>query len=41
MDDLLTLQPIEGRAFPDFAMLDAKIASALKRDHHESVIPKN
>ena len=29
--DLMTSQSIEGRDFPDFEMLDAKIASALKR----------
>ena len=31
VDDLMTSQSIEGRDFPDFEMLDAKIASALKR----------
>ena len=31
VDDLLTSQSIEGRDFSDFEMLDAKIASALKR----------
>ena len=31
VDDLVTSQSIEGREFPDFEMLDAKIASALKR----------
>ena len=31
MDDLLTSQSIEGHAFPDVEMFDAKIASALKR----------
>ena len=31
LDDFLTSQPIEGRDFPDFAMLDVKIASALKK----------
>ena len=31
VDDLLTSQSIEGRFFPVFEMLDAKIASALKR----------
>ena len=31
VDDLLTSQPIEGHDFLDFEMLDAKIASAVKR----------
>ena len=31
IDDLVTSQSIEGRDFPDFEMLDAKIASALKK----------
>ena len=31
VDDLVTSQLIEGHAFPQFEMLDAKIASALKR----------
>ena len=31
VDDLVTSQPTEGHVFPDFEMLDAKIASALKR----------
>ena len=31
VDDLMTSQSIEGRDFPDFEMLDAKIASALER----------
>ena len=31
VDDLMTSQSIEGHVFPDFEMLDAKIASALKR----------
>ena len=31
VDDLLTSQSIEGHAFPDVEMFDAKIASALKR----------
>ena len=31
VDDLLTSQSIEGRSFPVFEMLDAKIASALKK----------
>ena len=30
VDDLMTSQSIEGRGFPDFEMLDAKIAWALK-----------
>ena len=31
LDDLVTSQSNEGRDFPDFEMLDAKMASALKR----------
>ena len=31
VDDLMTSQSIEGRDFHDFEMLDAKIASALKK----------
>ena len=31
VDDHMTSKSIEGRDFPDFEMLDAKIASALKR----------
>ena len=31
VDDLMTLQSIEGHEFLDFEMLDAKIASASKR----------
>ena len=31
MDDLMTSRSIEGHVSPDFEMLDAKIASALKR----------
>ena len=31
LDDLVTSQSIEGRGFPDFGMLDAQKASALKR----------
>ena len=30
-DDLMTSQSIEGCDFPDFEMLDAKIASALQK----------
>ena len=30
-DDLLSLQSFEGRRVPDFEMLDAKIASALRK----------
>ena len=32
IDDLLTSQSIEGESFLDFAMLDAKIASALEKE---------
>ena len=32
VDDLMTSQSIEGRDFPDFKMLDAKIASAFKKN---------
>ena len=31
IDDLLTSQSIEGKSFPDFEMLDARIASALRK----------
>ena len=31
IDDLLTSQSIEGESFPEFVMLDAKIASALRK----------
>ena len=31
VNDLMTSRSIEGHAFPDFEMLGAKIASALKR----------
>ena len=31
LDDLVTLRSIGGRNFPDFEMLDAKIASVLSR----------
>ena len=31
VDDLVASQSIEGRDFPDFEMLDAKIGSAVKR----------
>ena len=31
VDDLMTSQSIRGYKFPNFAMLDAKIASALER----------
>ena len=30
-DDLMTSQSIEGESFPDFEMLDARIASALRK----------
>ena len=35
VDGLETSQSIRGRRFPNFEIHDAKIASALKRDHHE------
>ena len=31
VDDLLTSQSVEGRDFPDFEVLDAKIVSALRQ----------
>ena len=31
IDDLLTSQSIEGRDFPDFEMLDAKVACVLRK----------
>ena len=35
VDDLKTSQSSGGRRFPNFEMLDAKIPSALKKDHQE------
>ena len=35
MDDFKTSQSIEGHRFPNFEMLDAKIASVFEEDHHE------
>ena len=41
IDDLLTSQSIIGRRyFPDYEMLDAKIASALEKDYHECALLK-
>ena len=31
IDDLMTSQSIKGESFPDFEMLDARIASALRK----------
>ena len=39
VDDLMSSQSIERHEFPDFAMLDSKIA-CFGEDHRESVFPK-
>ena len=38
VDDLVTSRSMRGYNFPNFEMLDAKIASALEQDHLESVL---
>ena len=40
-DDLMTSQPIEGqRGFPDFEMLDARIASCVEKNHLKYLFQK-
>ena len=38
VEDLETSQSIGGPRFPNFEMLDGKIASALKKDLHEPIL---
>ena len=38
VDELKSSRSIEGKDFPNFEMLDAKIASALQQDHPEFLL---